>query len=563
MLKKILTIFIVLSISLFISLGFLVSKKTSSYIKEEILHNAEISMDESYRAINNIVSSAKDTALEIAINSTVQEVLKAIENNDSNYDLYLEKISKYLDEYPGNHSIYTSISVYIPSIKSNNYHRNIYEYIDEEWINNALLSPNNFLWSLHSNEQSTILRQAKCIYSSDDYNKIIGVINIDINVNTIRSIASVANEMGNRLYLVDDKGSISYPLYNYDHIPEEILKASEDGEYEIDNNLILVRKIKTTGWNLIKTISVSIINNKVNEIYKTILNLACVFALLAFGLALFFNKKFLDPVNRLANKMKGVQAGELSKITKGPKDGEVATLYSSYNLMIDRIDEEIKNNYLSQIREKDAELRALQAQINPHFLYNTLDSINWLALKYKAKDISKMVISLSDMLRLSLNKGKNILTIKDELRQVESYIELQKVRYSDCFDYKIEADEEVLDRKILKMLLQPIVENAIIHGFEDIDSGGLIIIRVVDKKDVTYFEVENNGKLIDLDDINNRLNNYDKEENRKGYGIINVNERIQALYGVEYSINYLIRDNHTIAYFQIPTKEIVNESFNR
>lgn len=545
------------------SLGFIVSKKTSSYIKEEILNNAEISMDESYRAINNIVSSAKDTALEIAINSTVQEALQTIENNAKEAEESIEELSKYLDEYPGSHLVYTSISIYVPEYKSDIHHKNVYKYTNEKWLNNALDQPNSFLWSLHTIGQRTILRQAKCIYSSFDYKKIIGVIAIDINVNTIRPIANVANEVGNRLYLVDENGSISYPLYNYDHIPEEILKAEANGEFEINDNLILVRKIKSTGWNLIKTISVSVINNRVNEIYKTILTLACSFALLSFGLALFFNKKFLQPVNRLANKMKGIQAGELSKITNGPRDGEVATLYSSYNLMIDRINKEINNNYLSQIREKDAELRALQAQINPHFLYNTLDSINWLALKYKANDISKMVISLSDMLRLSLNKGKNILTIKEELRQVESYIELQKVRYSNCFDYKIEFDEEILDRKILKMLLQPIVENAIIHGFEDIEEGGFINIRVIDKKDSTYFEIENNGKLIDLDEINTRLANFDSDEVRKGYGIINVNERIKALYGQEYGINYLIRNDHTVAYFKIPLKEIINESINR
>lgn len=562
MLKKILISFIVLSISLFIILGFLVSKKTSSYIKEEILKNAEISMDESYRAINNIISSAKDTALEIAINNTVQESLQAI-NNDLNSNVHLKEVSGYLEEYPGNHSTYTSISIYISNNNYSSLPKNINIYTKEEWLDNALSNPDKFLWSLHTINQKTILRQTKCIYSSSDYKNIVGVIAIDIDVNSIRSIASVANETGTRLYLVDDKGNISYPLYNYDHIPDEILKANTNSEFEVDDNLILVRKIRSTGWNLIKTISVSIINDRVSEIYKTIFNMVLFFVFLVTGLGIIFNKTFLKPVNGLANKMKGVQAGELSKIENGPREGEVATLYSSYNLMIDRINKEINENYISQIREKDAELRALQAQINPHFLYNTLDSINWLALKYKAKDISKMVISLSDMLRLSLNKGKNILNIKEELRQVESYIELQKVRYSDCFDYKFEVEEDILDRKILKMLLQPLVENALIHGFEDVESGGLIIIRVRDNKDKTYFEVENNGKIIDLEDINSRLNNFESEEVRKGYGIINVNERIKALYGEEYGINYMIRDNHTVAYFEIPIKELSNESFNR
>ena len=171
----------------------------------------------------------------------------------------------------------------------------------------------------------------------------------------------------------------------------------------------------------------------------------------------------------------------------------------------------------------------------------------------KAYDISEMVVALSDMLRLSLNKGKNTILLQDELRQVDSYITLQKVRYSNRFSVRYEVEEGARGRRIIKMLLQPIVENAIVHGFEDIESGGMIVIGVTRGEGLLHFSVRNNGALIDLEKAAQRLGGAAEPEGSPGgYGIRNVNERIKGTYGAQYGIRYAIRDGMTGAEFSIP-----------
>lgn len=558
MLRKLLTGYIIVSICLFLSLGYLVAEKSSASIKEELMNTANISLDESQRSIINMMNSSKDTALQIAANTTVQS---SIQNFMSSGDSkYLEELDAYLDEYPGISNVYSNISIYMDTDAAADDYKHIESGVDEG-ILEAYDKPYRFFWQRSSMGDNVILRQLKAVYSSKDYKTILGVIAVDTNVDSIRSIAEAANSTGNRLYLVSDSGEIVYPHYNYDHISDDVLMHQESVELEIDDNLLLIRMINDSGWKLIKVISIAKINERSEAIKETIIFLTIAFACVSLLVAIVFISQFLKPVIKLSDKMAKVKAGDLEMIEEGPR-GEVADLYDSYNYMIDRINKEIDSNYMSKIREKDSELKALQAQINPHFLYNTLDSINWMALQYGAKDISKMVLALSDMFRLSLNKGKNILSIKDEIRQVDSYITLQKERYSDSFDVKYEIDENIEDRKVLKMLLQPIVENAIIHGFESLEKDGIIIIKVKDMKDGTYFEVRNNGKLVDLETINKSLNDDVQDDVRKGYGIYNVNERIKALYGEEYGLQYSIDGIWTIASFLIPLETEYVESID-
>ncbi len=559
MLKRFLYSYFALCVLPFLLLGILVSDFSEEKIKEELLNAAEISMAESYRSLNGLVESAEKAALDAGINHTLQGQLQDIVNGTPWLQEELEELSQWLGEYSlyGNSDMKLGLFLDGEELEKHSFVSSNVQIVEkgqeEEWYLQALAEPGRFHWSLYQTETSTILRQAKCIYSMKDWSTLLGVITVDINLERMRSIAMAANTTGNRLYLVDETGKIMYPYYNYDKIPEAILLASENGVYTAGQKLMLVQEVEATGWNLIKSISMVEITQKTRGITRIILTLAVVFAGISVLAAVYFTCQISRPVARLAAKMEGVQTGDLTEIEGGPERGEIGILYTNFNYMVRRLRTQIEQNYVARIREKEAELRALQAQINPHFLYNTLDSINWLALRYKADLISKMVLALSDMLRLSLNKGRNTLLVSDELRQVESYIELQKVRYSDSFTVEYEVDPEAKNRRIIKMLLQPIVENAIVHGFEEITEGGLIRIRVKAIPGATSFEVENNGALIDMERMKERLEGKDEEENaRHGYGIRNVNERIKAFYGRQYGISYEIRNGCTVAAFIIP-----------
>ena len=561
MLKRFLLSYFLLCMIPFLLLGILVASISGDAIGKELLNAAQVSLDESYRSIGTLTEEARQRALAVANDESVQEQLRILESEKDAQarEKALRALSAAVERYPfyGNTYLRTRIVLTSDLKGEQDAGHSLIEVVptdfDEPWYTSALETPNRFHWSLWSGGSSASLRQAKMIYDTESWQDVLGMVVVDVNSEELRGIAGGKGGNINRLYLVDGDGTIIYPYYNYDGIPQEVLTAGEDGAYESGDKRILVRRMPGTGWNLIKTVSLSALSGQTRQIKTTILTVAVVFMVLSLIAAVYFTTTISNPLTRLARRMKQARAGEMAPIEDAPQKGEVGELYQSFNYMIEHLNTQIERTYISQINEKDAELRALQAQINPHFLYNTLDSINWLALRYRAQDISDMVVALSDMLRLSLNKGKNTILLRDELRQVDSYITLQKVRYSGCFDVCYEVEESVKDKRIIKMLLQPIVENAILHGFEEMEDGGLIVISICRAGDMLHFEVSNNGKLIDLAKMEERLASGEESGGAlRGYGIRNVNERIQGSYGPSHGIRYSIRNGMTVAEFDIP-----------
>ena len=558
MLKRFLLSYCLLCVAPFLLLGILVANISREAIEKELLNAAEVALDESWRSIATLTEEARQRALSVANSAAVQGRLQALaeEEDPEARQAHFRALNDVLEQFPSSagylrvHLVLTSdredereLALPMVSVRPSD--------CQEDWYRKAADAPNGFHWSLWSGSDAA-LRQSKMIYSARNWTDLVGMVVVDVNPEELRGIAVSQTRSANRLYLVDGDGAIIYPYYNYDKIPEDILTAPA-GVYQVGDKQLLVRGMAGTGWNLIKIVALSELKGRTEQIQITIITVAALFLCLSVAAAVYFSMHISGPLSRLAQKMRKARAGELAPVEGGPQKGEVGELYQSFNYMIDHLNAQIERTYISQINEKDAELRALQAQINPHVLYNTLDSINWLALRCRAYDISEMVVALSDMLRLSLNKGKNTILLQDELRQVDSYITLQKVRYSNRFSVRYEVEEGARGRRIIKMLLQPIVENAIVHGFEDIESGGVIVIGVTRGEGLLHFSVRNNGALIDLEKAAQRLGGAAEPEGSPGgYGIRNVNERIKGTYGAQYGIRYAIRDGMTAAEFSIP-----------
>lgn len=201
--------------------------------------------------------------------------------------------------------------------------------------------------------------------------------------------------------------------------------------------------------------------------------------------------------------------------------------------MVNRISTLINEVYKGKLSQKEAEMKALQAQINPHFLYNSLSLINWKAIEAKQPDISRITLLLSKFYRTSLNKGKNITSIKDELSNIQSYIDIQLMMHDDGFDVEYDLDQEVMRYSIPNLLLQPLIENAIDHGIDmNTDKRGVIRITVKQREDSRIvITVSDNGIGMPKETAEQILTG-----NSKGYGVKNVNERIKHFYGEEYGI---------------------------
>jgi len=221
---------------------------------------------------------------------------------------------------------------------------------------------------------------------------------------------------------------------------------------------------------------------------------------------------------------------------------EITELGMSFNIMVGRIRELLDAKVKEQENLKKAELRALQAQINPHFLYNTLDTIIWMAESKKTDQVIEIVRALSSFFRLSLSKGRDWITIGEEIERTRSYLTIQKMRYRDILDYRIEMDRGVAGNSVLKLILQPLVENALYHGIKNKRQGGTIVVRAEQRNaDEVLLQVEDNGIGFTperLAQLQAELEDDSGEINLdSGFGIGNVNKRIRLYYGNPYGLS--------------------------
>lgn len=315
--------------------------------------------------------------------------------------------------------------------------------------------------------------------------------------------------------------------------------------------------------------------NSLRQLRLSIMNVAVLLFLISITVVFFISKHLTDALSRLERSMLCVQNGDLDVRFFYPYKDEVGTLSKSFNYMTDELQKMIEKqeNIIEELRnEKDrveeaqrqkrrAELKALQAQINPHFLYNTLNTITWQAADKGLDDICLMAGSLGRFFRLSLSKGSEIIFLADETEHVRCYLNIQQTRYQDKLKYSIEVPEWMGRYKVIKLILQPLVENSIYHGIKEKRQGGEIRITAEKgqkgQREALALKVWDNGAGISkehLEYINDSLKNC-RRSRGDGYGIYNVNERIMLCYGKEFGLSYeSVEGKYTCATLTIPVE---------
>lgn len=274
-------------------------------------------------------------------------------------------------------------------------------------------------------------------------------------------------------------------------------------------------------------------------------NIAVLFLTLVFSFlaALLISSSISNPIRALNRTTASIAEGNFDvRVETGTTD-EIAGLAASFNIMVVKIKQLLENSIKEQENLKKSELKALQAQINPHFLYNTLDTIVWMAEGNKSEQVIEIVRALSNFFRITLSKGKDWITVRDEVEHIRNYLIIQKIRYRDIMDFSIEVEEDILEYKILKLTLQPLVENALYHGIKNKRTGGSIWIKGHKQEEgKLLFQVTDNGMgmtgerkaevQMELDSETTEL--YSKES---GFGLNNVQKRIKLYYGKEYGLS--------------------------
>ena len=379
-----------------------------------------------------------------------------------------------------------------------------------------------------------------------------GVLLVDMNFSEIERIFKNTDiSKSGYIYLMDGKGEIIYhPRQQliYSDLMEEnnsIAKEYDDGtlieKFGDEKRLVTVKTVGYTGWKIVAVTPLDDITSSYSHMRIFIIFILFFGVLILTIINIIVSSRIANPIKELENKVKKFEEGALN-INFLIEDGsyEVQHLGNAINSMVSQMNVLMDNIVTEQELKRKSELDALQAQINPHFLYNTLDSIIWMVESEKYDGAIIMVTALARLFRISLSKGKNVITVKDELEHVRNYLTIQNIRYKNKFNYTIDAKEDVLNLSTIKLVIQPLVENAIYYGMEFMDGDGEIKIKANKNGEDLFIDVIDNG-LGMPEEVVSSLLKYDKKRKIKGSGVglKNVNERIKLYFGNEYGLEVI------------------------
>lgn len=392
-----------------------------------------------------------------------------------------------------------------------------------------------------------------CYPIVNDKNEKIGFINGAINLNKISEIASGIDVYNGFSWIMNkdmDIYSISKDDLINKYISIEGLNKIIDKSIKVNSGTIDLKNASqrdstlfyssipyTEDWILCTLIENSYIHAQTNNIINVVVVLGIVLLLFAILLAIIISGAIVKPIYKLKKHMLEVSNGNLDSYFETKNNDEISILGRVFNQMLMDIKKLINQVYQVQAQKRNAELRVLQSQINPHFLYNTLDTIQWKALEHNAFDVADMINSLSMFFRISLSDGKEFITIADEIEHVRNYLEIQETRYKDKISYSIDLDESISQYLVPKMIIQPLVENSIYHGLKLKRQKGIININILSENDYIVIEVIDNGLGMDSEKLATTRKNLYHSIESEHYGLYNINERLKITFTDKYNIH--------------------------
>lgn len=394
-----------------------------------------------------------------------------------------------------------------------------------------------------------------------------GILLLDINFSGIEQVLKTV-DLGNSgyLYLMDQNGEIIYHpkqqlLYaGIETEDNQKMKNYEDGSYKVvfekTQRMTTVKTVGYTGWKLVSVVPMEEVMAQYDGTQTYIFIIAICLALLFIQLSSFITKKITNPIYRLEKAVGKLEAGDWDTEIEVSGSEEIRHLGKSIQSMVDQLKQLMDEVVMEQELKRKSELDALQTQINPHFLYNTLDSVVWMIENEKYEGAVTMITSLARLFRISISKGKSIISVGEELAHAEYYMAIQNIRYNNKFTYSIEATEEIRTKATVKLILQPMIENAIIHGmaYMDEDDGGHIAVRAYEQDNQLIMEVEDNGCGITEERMDEIRHGKNTEKNPgSGIGMGNVHERIKIYFGGNFGVQILSEpDEGTLIRMNMP-----------
>lgn len=548
--------YFITTISLFIVFGMILYLSVSNIIFRDELSDIATSIEQSGNYIETYIDKLK--------------ALTELVSKDSNLICYLEgepqgsrqKVGNLIENTLGTDAYLKSVIIVgiDGEVISNEEKLDMSvsdDMMKEQWYVDALT--NNGMPSLTSIRRQTfimdkenwVISVSKEIINGEGEN--LGVLLLDIDYEVIDSYLEdlKLGDDGNA-FILTEQGEVVYHrdvTYFSDQKKKEALKKVADmaNGYDSNSKLLLHHyNIENTPWVLVGVSALDELNGLKRQMIEILILLGLILGISIVGSGFFIARRITNPILKLEKAMQSIDQGLKKVEIEKNSSHEIKNLSNHYNQMIDKMKalmHEIKEN---ETYIRHYEIKALQSQINPHFLYNTLDTIVWMAEFGDSEKVIAVTKSLAGFFRISLSNGNELISIEDEIEHVKAYLFIQKQRYEEKLSYEIELDDCVAQMKIPKIILQPLVENALYHGIRECDHNGLIQVRIESVANDVHMIIQDDGVGFDKKRVS-------KKTKLGGVGIENVNQRIKLYYGEDYGITIESEiDQGTIAKIIIP-----------
>ena len=548
------SLFCFLPVMLLFWLSFL---QMRSIIDDKGKMNLQSYLQQSVSSMDRTLDGYNSLSDYIAFDRTLAEVFSMEYGTPyEQYEQLTQKVDPILRTASYFHGGMQQITIYTDNgmVKHDTTVAPVSEIEETDWYQKTLEHP-GLNWFANYQEE-TLFSARKLAFSGAREGVNILYMDVDYQKLFTPYAETLISECG--LYITDQDGKLVFEEsrfsgknQNYDLTYSEFLEQRDRGSTDY---IILCEQSNTTGWTVWLYQPVGLAGEAMRPIgvMAGVTILICIFAAV---LAYFITSGMVSSrIERLTHFMQEVQEGSMDMQMESDDRDEIGMLYRGFGSMMKRIRTLINEVYLSKITQKEAELKALQAQINPHFLYNTLSMMNWMAIRSGQMEISKVTLALSTFYRTALSKGEDMVTVETCIRNMEAYLEIQLTMHDHNFTVEWETDPDIKNEKMPKLLLQPVVENAIEHGIDEKEEG--------DKKLFLSFKGQGDDVEIIVRDNGTGMEQEKAETlvtyQAKGYGLKNVNDRIRLLYGESYGIQiYSAPGEGTTVIMRFP-KEIRN-----
>jgi two-component system sensor histidine kinase YesM len=557
--NKMILYFSLLFVVVILLIGTISYRMSSKALEEQMIWNTQKIMEQALINVDFYFSDIKTPMIMIARNPNVLNILQHYSSVEWQDRLAMKRL---LEDFTVNINQFKSYIKDIILIGRNGFVYNInsadeishrFPFFEADWMQPTLKGDAQgirFITTHVSNYYVGSLSRDKVVSALlpiEENKTVLGYVQCDINLKKFNEIfQSLFLGSGGFIYMVDQQGKVIVHPEN-EMIGKDIgadllnpISLQDSGyftsEANGENKLIIHTRSKVTGWTLVGEIPYAAMTKAATQ------NRLITYLILAFSVLLIImisfvvSRQITKPIKALMERIKRVQTHDFNTQQVDYGYGEVATIGRRFESMVFEINRLIQEIYVSNLKQKEAELKQLQNQINPHFLYNTLQLVKAEAVFGRNQEVSALVTTLGELLRYPMYGRNELVPLQEEVSYIRQYIDIYQRRFRGKFDFACTADDEVLNVRVPKLILQPIVENCIIHGFSDTKSGGLIDMKLTRSGDFVEIVIRDNGKGITRPELSRMNERLEYEVDGQSIGLLNVNQRIKLKYGGAYGI---------------------------